>query len=137
MAWNIGANDVANAMGTSVGSRAVSYRNAIIIAAIFEFAGALLVGSHVTSTIQGKILEVSFFEGREMDLALGMMAALLSAGLWLQFATWRGWPASTTHAILGSLFGLGAVTGGFGIIKWTMVSHIVPVSYTHLRAHET
>jgi PiT family inorganic phosphate transporter len=125
MAWNIGANDVANAMGTSVGSRAVSYRNAIIIAAIFEFAGALLVGSHVTSTIQGKILDVSFFQGKEMDLALGMMAALLSAGAWLQFATWRGWPASTTHAILGSLFGLGAVTGGFGIIKWHMVSHIV------------
>jgi phosphate/sulfate permease len=82
MAWNIGANDVANAMGTSVGSRAVSYRNAIIIAAIFEFAGALLVGSHVTSTIQGKILDVSFFQGKEMDLALGMMAALLSAGAW-------------------------------------------------------
>ncbi len=125
MAWNIGANDVANAMGTSVGSRALSYRNAIIVAGIFEFAGALLVGSHVTSTIQSKILEVSFFNGREMDLALGMMAALLSAGAWLQFATWRGWPDSTTHSILGSLFGLGVVTGGFGIIKWKMVSHII------------
>ncbi len=125
MAWNIGANDVANAMGTSVGSRALTYRNAIIVAAIFEFAGAFLVGSHVTSTIQSKILDVSFFEGKEIDLALGMMAVLVSAGAWLQFATWRGWPDSTTHSILGSLFGLGLVTGGFGIIKWSMVSHIV------------
>ncbi len=125
MAWNIGANDVANAMGTSVGSRALTYRNAIIVAAVFEFLGAFLVGSHVTSTIQSKILEVSFFEGREIDLALGMMAALVSAGLWLQIATWRGWPASTTHSILGSLFGLGLATGGFGVIKWGIVWHIV------------
>jgi len=125
MAWNIGANDVANAMGTSVGSRALSYRRAILVAAIFEFAGAVLVGSHVTSTIQNKIIDVTFFEGREIDLALGMMAALLSAGAWLQFATWRGWPGSTTHSILGSVFGLGLVTGGFGIIKWHMVLNIV------------
>jgi PiT family inorganic phosphate transporter len=125
MAWNIGANDVANAMGTSVGSRALTYRKAIIAAAVFEFAGALLVGGHVTSTIQGKVLEVTFFEGREIDLALGMMAALVSAGIWLQFATWRGWPASTTHSILGALFGLGLTTGGFGIIKWRMMSQIV------------
>lgn len=125
MAWNIGANDVANAMGTSVGSKALPYKKAIFIAAIFEFAGALLVGSHVTSTIQSKILDVSFFTGHETDLALGMMAALVSAGAWLQFATWRGWPDSTTHSILGSLFGLGLVTGGFSIIKWKTVSHIV------------
>ena len=127
MAWNIGANDVANAMGTSVGSGALSYRNAIIVAAIFEFLGAVLVGSHVTSTIQSKILDIEFFHTRELEiqLALGMMATLLSAGAWLQFATWRGWPDSTTHAILGSLFGLGIVTGGFGIIKWEMVSNII------------
>jgi PiT family inorganic phosphate transporter len=127
MAWNIGANDVANAMGTSVGSRALTYRNAIIIAAIFEFLGAFLVGSHVTTTIQSKILDVGYFaEGdRGIDLALGMMAALVSAGIWLQFATWRGWPTSTTHSILGSLIGLGVVTGGFGIIKWDTLSNIV------------
>jgi len=125
MAWNIGANDVANAMGTSVGSRALTYRNAIIVAAIFEFLGAFLVGSHVTSTIQSKIIIVEYFEGREMDLALGMMASLVSAGLWLQFATWKGWPSSTTHSILGSLFGLGLVTGGFGIIKWDTMGKVV------------
>ena len=125
MAWNIGANDVANAMGTSVGSRALTYRNAIIVAGIFEFLGAVLVGSHVTSTIQSKILDIEFFRGHEMDLAIGMMAALVSSGIWLQFATWRGWPSSTTHAILGSLFGLGVVTGGFGIIKWHMMGNIV------------
>lgn len=127
MAWNIGANDVANAMGTSVGSRALTYKNAIIVAGIFEFLGAVLVGSHVTSTIQSKIIDIEFFIGRDLEiqLALGMMASLLSAGVWLQFATWKGWPGSTTHAILGSLFGLGIVTGGFGIIKWGMVTNIV------------
>lgn len=125
MAWNIGANDVANAMGTSVGSGALTYKQAIIVAAIFEFAGAFLVGSHVTSTIQSKILLVDFFIGKEMDLAIGMMAALLASGIWLQFATWKGWPSSTTHSILGSLFGLGIVTGGFGIIKWGTIGNIV------------
>jgi len=125
MAWNIGANDVANAMGTSVGSKALTYGKAILVAAIFEFAGAFLVGGHVTTTIQGKVLDVGFFQGREMDLVLGMMAVLVSAGAWLQFATWRGWPSSTTHSIVGSLIGLGLITGGFGIIKWEMMSHIV------------
>ncbi len=127
MAWNIGANDVANAMGTSVGSRALTYRQAIVVAAIFEFAGAFLVGSHVTNTIQSKILEVDHFlnydEG-SIDLALGMMASLISAGIWLNFATWKGWPSSTTHSILGSLFGVGLLTGGFGIIHWDTMGNI-------------
>ena len=124
MAWNIGANDVANAMGTSVGSKALTFRKAIIVAAIFEFAGALLVGSHVTATIQGKVLEVDYFTGKENDLILGMMSALLASGLWLQFATWKGWPNSTTHAIVGSLLGFGIVTGGFSIIKWSTIYKI-------------
>ncbi|MCX6645441.1 MAG: inorganic phosphate transporter, partial [bacterium] len=96
MAWNIGANDVANAMGTSVGSKALTYGRAIFVAAIFEFLGCFLVGGQVASTIQGTILDVSFFQGREIDLALGMLAALLSSGIFLNFATWRGWPVSTT-----------------------------------------
>ncbi len=126
MAWNIGANDVANAMGTSVGSKALTYKQAIIVAAVFEFAGALLVGGQVTSTIQSKVLDVHYFEeGRVEQLVLGMMSALLAAGIWLQFATWRGWPNSTTHAIVGGLLGFGIVTGGFSIIKWDTISRIM------------
>jgi len=125
MAWNIGANDVANAMGTSVGSKALKYWQAIIVAAIFEFLGCVLVGGAVTSTIQSKILVVDFFQGKEIDLALGMMAALLASGLWLNFATWKGWPVSTTHAIIGALAGFGIVFGGWEIIQGKEIFRIV------------
>lgn len=125
MAWNIGANDVANAMGTSVGSKALSYRNAIIVAAIFEFLGAMLIGGHNTATIQSRILDVSAFQGKEIDLILGMMAAMLASGIFNHFATARGWPVSTTHAIIGSLAGFGLTVGGFGVVKWSSLSPIV------------
>jgi len=125
MAWNIGANDVANAMGTSVGSRALTYLKAIIVAAIFEFAGALIVGGNVTSTIQSKVIDVEAFKFVEIDLMLGMMSALLASGIWLHYATMRGWPNSTTHTILGGIVGFGLVTGGFGLIKWPMIGKIV------------
>jgi PiT family inorganic phosphate transporter len=125
MAWNIGANDVANAMGTSVGSKALKYWQAIIVAAIFESLGCMLVGGNVTATIQGKILVVDYFKGKEIDLALGMMAALLASGVWLHFATWKGWPVSTTHAIIGALAGFGLVFGGPGIIHGKELARIV------------
>jgi inorganic phosphate transporter, PiT family len=125
MAWNIGANDVANAMGTSVGSKALTYWRAIFVAAIFEFLGCYLVGGQVASTIQGKILDVSFFQGREIDLALGMLSALLASGIFLNFATWRGWPVSTTHAIIGALAGFGVIIGGVHIVKWATLGRIV------------
>lgn len=125
MAWNIGANDVANAMGTSVGSKALSYRQAILVAAIFEFAGAMLIGGHNTATIQGKILDIPFFKGREIDLVLGMMAALLASGLFNHYATAKGWPISTTHAVIGSLAGFGLMIGGPAIIKYNTLGKIV------------
>jgi PiT family inorganic phosphate transporter len=125
MAWNIGANDVANAMGTSVGSKALKYWQAIVIAGIFEFLGCYLVGGHVASTIQSKILVVDFFRGREIDFALGMLSALLSSAIFLNFATWRGWPVSTTHAIIGALAGVGLVIGGVHIIRWSTMGGIV------------
>ncbi len=124
MAWNIGANDVANAMGTSVGSRSLTFVQAIFIAAIFEFLGVILVGGEVSSTIQGKVIDVTIFEGREIDLMLGMMSALLASGLWLSFATLQGLPNSTTHAIIGGLLGFGLIAGGVEIIKWSTIWNI-------------
>ena len=105
MAWNIGANDVANAMGTSVGSRALTLKQAVIIAAIFEFAGAMIAGDAVTDTVRKGILVVDF-DDREMvdamsdDLMYGFIAAMMAAALWLTTATRYGLPVSTTHSII-------------------------------------
>ena len=101
MAWNIGANDVANAMGTSVGSGALTIKQAVVIAAIFEFGGAFLVGGHVTNTIRKGIFDPALFSSEPITLALGMLAALLAAALWLQLASYKGLPVSTTHSIVG------------------------------------
>lgn len=125
MAWNIGANDVANAMGTSVGSGALTIRQAILVAAVLEFSGALLVGGHVTDTIRKGILEPAAFEGAAPLFAYGMLAALASAGTWLVVASWLGWPVSTTHSILGAIVGVGAVVGGPDAIHWGKVAQIV------------
>ena len=121
MAWNIGANDVANAMGTSVGSHAVSLRQAVLLAAVFEFAGAFLVGGHVTDTVRKGIVSPSIFEGEPELFVLGMLAALLAAGIWLNLATYLGLPVSTTHAIVGAVVGLGLLVGGSSAIKWGKV----------------
>lgn len=123
MAWNIGANDVANAMGTSVGSGALTLRQAVIIAAVLEFAGAFLFGSHVSETIQSGIVDASIFKN-PMVVVYGMLAALLSAGLWLQVASYFGWPVSTTHTIVGAVVGFGMVAGGIDAIYWENVSFI-------------
>lgn len=124
MAWNIGANDVANAMGTSVGSGALTLRSAVIIAAILEFAGAFFFGSHVSETIQKGIVDSSIFTN-PLILVYGMLSALLAAGAWLQLASYYGWPVSTTHSIVGSLIGFGAVVGGVDAIYWDNVAFIV------------
>lgn len=128
MAWNIGANDVANAMGTSVGSGALTLRNAIIIAAVFEFSGAVLVGSHVTDTIRSGILETAMFEPAgplgpdgPLILALGMFSALMAAGIWLQIATMWGIPVSTTHSIVGAVVGFGLVAIGSAAVDWSSI----------------
>lgn len=125
MAWGIGANDVANAMGTAVGSKALTIRRAIVIAAIFEFAGAFLAGGAVTNTISGGITEVSYFVDSPELLIYGMMASLLAAGIWLLIASHYGWPVSTTHSIVGAIVGFTAVGVGVDAVNWSKVSSIV------------
>jgi PiT family inorganic phosphate transporter len=125
MAWGIGANDVANAMGTSVGSGAVTVKQAIIIAAIFEFAGAVIAGGQVTNTIRGGIIDIEQFTGHPELLVYGMLAALLAAGTWLMIASSRGWPVSTTHTIVGAIVGFGMVGIGLNAIHWEMIGTIV------------
>lgn len=125
MAWNIGANDVANAMGTSVGSGALTLRRAVIVAAVLEFCGAFFFGSHVSETIQSGIIDVSTFASSPMTLVYGMLSVLISAGVWLQLASYYGWPVSTTHTIVGAVVGFGIVCGGIDAVYWSNVSYIV------------
>ncbi|MFK7733012.1 MAG: inorganic phosphate transporter [Pseudomonadales bacterium] len=125
MAWGIGANDVANAMGTSVGSKALTIKQAIFIAIIFEFAGAFLAGGEVTSTIRKGIIDSAAIEGSPDLLVFGMLASLLAAGTWLLIASMAGWPVSTTHSIVGSLVGFAVVGLGFDAVQWGKVSSIV------------
>jgi PiT family inorganic phosphate transporter len=125
MAWGIGANDVANAMGTSVGSKALTIKQAIIIAMIFEFAGAYLAGGEVTSTIRKGIIDASFYIEQPELLVFGMTAALLAAGTWLIIASYYGWPVSTTHSIVGAIVGFSAVGVGMDSVTWGKVLGIV------------
>ncbi|TRX57303.1 inorganic phosphate transporter [Thalassomonas sp. M1454] len=125
MAWGIGANDVANAMGTSVGSKALTIKQAIIIAMIFEFAGAYLAGGEVTSTIRKGIIDSSFYIDTPELLVYGMIAALFAAGTWLLIASWMGWPVSTTHSIVGAIIGFSAVGVGVETVSWGSVGGIV------------
>jgi len=125
MAWNIGANDVANAMGTSVGSGALTMKRAVIIAAILEFSGAFLVGSTVTDTVRKGIIDPQLFMGTPEILMFGMLGALLAAAVWLQIATYFGLPVSTTHSIIGAIIGFALVAGGSGAVAWPKVSKIV------------
>jgi inorganic phosphate transporter, PiT family len=125
MAWNIGANDVANAMGTSVGSGALSLKQAVMIAAILEFSGAFFFGSHVSETVQNGIVDSSFFNQNPRLLVYGMLASLMASGVWLQIASYYGWPVSTTHSIVGAIVGFAAVVGGAEAVYWENVSFIV------------
>ncbi len=125
MAWGIGANDVANAMGTSVGSGALTVRRAILIAIVFEFAGAYLAGGEVTATIRKGILDPSLIQEDPDLLVFGMMAALLAAGTWLLIASMKGWPVSTTHSIVGALVGFASVGISVDAVNWGEVRDIV------------
>src|SRR5262249_14595635 len=125
MAWNIGANDVANAMGTSVGSGALTLGKAVLVAAVLEFSGAYFFGSHVSQTIQSGIIDVTTFASNPMILVYGMLSVLISAGAWLQLASYYGWPVSTTHTIVGSIVGFGIICGGFDSVYWDNVFFIV------------
>lgn len=124
MAWGVGANDVANAMGTSVGSGALTIKQAIIIAAIFEFAGAYLAGGQVTSTIRKGMLDANLLAGQPELLIYGMLASLLAAGIWLMVASRAGWPVSTTHSIVGAIVGFAAVGIGIDAVQWDKVGKI-------------
>lgn len=124
MAWNIGANDVANAMGTSVGSKALNLRRAVILAAILEFAGAFFAGSSVSETIQHGIVSPQIFETSPQIFVLGMMGSLLATGALLQLASYFRLPISTTHAIVGAVIGFGVCLGGVGAIQWSTVLSI-------------
>ncbi len=125
MAWGVGANDVANAMGTSVGSKALTIKQAIIIAMIFEFAGAYLAGGEVTSTIRKGMVDMDVMGDQPELLIYGMMSALLAAGIWLLVATQFGWPVSTTHSIVGAIVGFAAVGIGMEAVKWGKIGTIV------------
>ncbi|NOR24997.1 MAG: phosphate permease [Desulforhopalus sp.] len=125
MTWGIGANDLANAMGTSVGAGAVSVKQAIFIAIIFEFLGAVLAGGHVTKTIRKGIIDPSAIINNPEILVYGMLAALLAAGVWLMIASTKGWPVSTTHSIIGALIGFAIVGIGPDAVKWGKVGGVV------------
>ena len=125
MAWGIGANDVANAMATSVGSKALTIKQAILVAAVFEFLGAVLAGGAVTSTIRKGIVDADLMAGDPKLLVYGMLAALLAAGTWLLVASRNGWPVSTTHSIVGAIVGFAAVGIGIDAVQWGKVGTIV------------
>lgn len=125
MAFSIGANDVANAMGTSVGSKALTIKQAILIAGVLEFLGAFLVGGQVTKTVRGGILDPEISAAAPELIVYGMLAALMAAGTWLVVASRLGWPVSTTHSIVGAIAGFGIVAFGVGVVQWEQLTQIV------------
>ena len=125
MAWGIGANDVANAMATSVGSKALTIKQAILVAAVFEFLGAVLAGGAVTDTVRKGIVDTNLLASDPKLLVYGMLAALLAAGTWLFVASKNGWPVSTTHSIVGAIVGFAAVGIGIDAVQWGKVGEIV------------
>lgn len=125
MTWGVGANDLANAMGTSVGAGAVTMKQAICIAIVFEFLGAVLAGGHVTETIRKGIIDPSSIVDRPEILVYGMLASLLASAVWLMIASAKGWPVSTTHSIIGALIGFAVVGIGPQAVKWANLGTVV------------
>lgn len=124
MAWNIGANDVANSMASAVGAKAITIRQAIFIAAVLNVLGAVFIGSHVTNTIRKGIVSTQVLS--DPDLALvGALSALLAAAMWVSFATWKSLPVSTTHSIVGAMIGFGIMAGGTSVINWAKLGAVV------------
>jgi len=124
VAWNLGANDVANAMGTSVGSKAVTMRQALLIAGVLEFTGAVLFGHRVSETLATEIVNPALFAANPQLLLTGMFSVLVACGLWLQIATSRGWPVSSSHATVGAIAGFSASAIGFQAIDWSTIGTI-------------
>ncbi len=124
MAWNIGANDSANSMATAVGAKAITFKQAVIIAGVLEFVGAYFVGAHVTQTIRKGVIDPSSFASIDI-FAIALLAAILGAAIWVFIATWKELPVSTTHSIVGALMGVGIIAGGVSAVSWEKVSYIV------------
>jgi inorganic phosphate transporter, PiT family len=125
MTWGVGANDLANAMGTSVGAGAITMKQAICIAMVFEFLGAVVAGGRVTETIRKGIIDPTPIVDRPEILVYGMLAALLSAAIWLMIASAKGWPVSTTHSIIGAIVGFAVVGIGPEAVKWQSLIAVV------------
>ena len=124
MAWNIGANDVANSMASAVGAKAITIRQAIFIAGILNVVGAVFIGSHVTNTIRKGIVSTDILADPHVAL-VGALSALLAAALWVSFATWKSLPVSTTHSIVGAMIGFGIMAGGLSVINWAKLAAVV------------
>jgi PiT family inorganic phosphate transporter len=124
MAWNIGANDVANSMASAVGAKAITIRQAVFIAAVLNIIGATLIGSHVTDTIRKGIVATDILSDPDQAL-IGALAALLASALWVSFATWKSLPVSTTHSIVGAMIGFGIMVGGIDVINWAKLTAVV------------
>ena len=124
MAWNIGANDVANSMASAVGANAITIRQAIVIAAILNILGATFIGSHVTNTIRKGIVSTQVLTDPHLAM-IGALSALLAAAIWVSFATWKSLPVSTTHSIVGAMIGFGIMAGGVKVINWSKLVAVV------------
>jgi len=124
MAWNIGANDVANSMAPVVGAKAITIRQAVFIAVILNILGAVFIGSHVTNTIRKGIVSTDILNDPHQVL-IGALSAMLAASLWVNFATWKSLPVSTTHSIVGAMTGFGIIAGGFSVINWIKLGAVV------------
>ena len=122
MAWSIGANDVANSMATAVGSKAITFKQAVIIAGVLNFVGAVFVGPHVAETIKGKIINVDVISPE--ILLLGFISSLLAAAIWVTLSTWKEMPISTTHSIIGAMMGFGLIAGGISLVNWVKVGSV-------------
>ncbi len=124
MAWNIGANDVANSMATAVGAKAITLKQAVVIAGVLNLVGATFIGSHVTDTIRKGIISTEVLSDPHLAL-IGSLSALLAAALWVSFATWKSLPVSTTHSIVGAMIGFGIMGGGFSVVQWGKLLAVV------------
>jgi PiT family inorganic phosphate transporter len=127
MAWNIGANDLANSMASAVGAKALKLRSAVILGGIIAFCGAVFVGSNVSDTVKSGIVDPSqsVFQSNPELIIFGAIAALLGASFWITVATWKELPISTTHSIVGGMMGFGIAAGGVGIVNWFKIGSIV------------
>jgi len=123
MAWSIGANDVANSMATAVGAKAITFKQAVIIAGLLNFLGAVLLGPQVVETVKGGIIKTSIITNPQV-LLIGFISSLLAAAIWVTLSTWKEMPISTTHSVIGALIGFGLIAGGFASVQWGMVGSV-------------